>query len=89
MLAVVVVATFTAVRARRRGDHYVDRTRISWFVAAGASATMLVFTTAEVVHLAPSVTVVDGATVALTGVLTGLFLGLGLARAGRNPAADD
>jgi uncharacterized membrane protein YoaK (UPF0700 family) len=73
-LTSAVVITLIATHLRRRAT---KANPTPWLLAAVVSATMLVFTAAKVTDLA-RVTAVDVAVLAITGILTGLFLGFAL-----------
>jgi hypothetical protein len=59
-------------------------TKIAWLVAATTSGTMLVLIAAKVSDLLPNATIVDVGALAITGVLTGMFLAFGLTAADTN-----
>ncbi len=52
--------------------------RTAWLVGATTSGTMLIFIATKVGDLIPNATAVDAGALAVTGVLTGAFLTLGL-----------
>lgn len=53
--------------------------RTAWLMAATTSGTMLLLIAAKVGSLIPTATAVDVGALAATGVLTGVFLAIGLA----------
>ncbi len=52
--------------------------KTTWLFAASTSAVTLVFIAAKVLDVIPGATFIDVAALAITGILTGLFLGLSL-----------
>ncbi len=50
---------------------------------------MLVFIAAKVLELIPGATVIDVGAIAVTGILTGLFLGFGLTLRRHQPIGED
>ena len=61
--------------------------RSAWLTAAATSGTVLLFVGAKVLDIVPRVTAMDVGAVAVTGVLTGLFLGFGLRSTGQGRAS--
>lgn len=75
----VVVVLLLALRTVRRQPAQPSRgARTAWLVAATTSGTVLILIVAKVGDLIPNSTPVDVAALAVTGVLTGVFLTLGL-----------
>lgn len=74
------LAVFLAVRLQPARRNTLRSGPGWWFLAAWTSAMTLVSIAATVVQQLPDATVIDVGAVAVTGILTGLFLGLGLAR---------
>jgi len=75
-LAAVMLPVITILR---RGQKRSTRaTQAAWLVAATTSGTMLVFIGAQVVDILPNATAIDVGALAVTGVLTGMFLAFAL-----------
>jgi hypothetical protein len=74
----LVAILLLAFQLRRRTKRSTPAVKTAWLVAATASATMLVFIAAQVIAVIPNATVIDVGALAITGVLTGLFLAFAL-----------
>ena len=75
--AAVLVALAYTLR-RRRPTRSTPAVKAAWLVGAATSGTLLVSIAAKVIEILPNATVVDVGALAITGVLTGLFLAFGL-----------
>lgn len=84
-LLIAGLAVFLAVRLQPARRNALRSGQGWWFLAAGTSAMTLLSIAATVVQRLPDATVIDIGAVAVTGILTGLFLGFGLARHERLP----
>ena len=80
LISIVALIPLGARVLRRRREQSALTRRNTWLIAATSSATMLVFIAAKVGDIIPNATAVDVGALAITGVLTGLFLGFGLTR---------
>ena len=88
-VSAILLALFAAkVHSGRRSR--TETNRGAWLAAAGSSATMLVFIGAKVIDLIPGgATAIDVCALAITGVLTGLFLAFSLAPRQDQPTEGD
>jgi len=78
LVSVVVVVLLALAVLRRQRVRPTPVVRTAWLVAATTSGTMLIFIAAKVSDLIPNATAVDVGALAVTGILTGVFLAFGL-----------
>lgn len=76
-MAFAVTSLVFMVR-RRQGNRSNATIKTVWFIAATTSGTMLVSIAAKVIDVLPNATVIDVGALAITGILTGLFLAFAL-----------
>jgi len=76
LAGVLVVVPLALLVVRRQPARPAPAVRIAWLVAATTSGMMLISIGAKVADLIPNATVVDAGALAVTGILTGLFLAL-------------
>jgi hypothetical protein len=84
LVGVVAVAVLACAVIGRQSARPTPAVRAAWLVAATTSGTMLVLVGAKVGDLIPHATAIDVAALAVTGILTGAFLALGLKPSARN-----
>ena len=83
--AVVIAVVLVMLMARRGQEARPNLAiRTAWLVSATISGAMCIFVAAKVGELVPNATIVDVGAVALLGILTGVFLALGLKRSARD-----
>ena len=82
LLSAVLVAL--AVRHPRAGPAQSERA--AWLVGATTSGLVVIWIAAKVTHVLPHATAVDVGALAVAGILTGVFLTLGL-KPGRSNGA--
>ncbi len=78
LIGVVAIAGLSFVMLRREPARSTPGRRGLWLLAATTSGTLLTFISATVTGLLPNATAIDVGALALTGILTGVFLALGL-----------
>ena len=78
LVCFVVVVLLALTTVQRQPVRPTRAVRTAWLVGAMTSGTMLILIAAKVGDVIPNATVVDVGALAITGVLTGAFLALGL-----------
>lgn len=78
LISVVAIVGLSFVIPRREPARSTPGRRGLWLLAATTSGTLLTFISATVIGLLPNATAIDVGALALTGILTGVFLALGL-----------
>jgi phosphoglycerol transferase MdoB-like AlkP superfamily enzyme len=78
LISIVALVPLAFKALQHRPTRSTPAIRTAWLVGATTSGTMLVFIAAKVSDLIPNATAVDVGALAITGILTGFFLALGL-----------